>query len=214
MGVAPPYPVSGRAQKACMPAWGLPPNSPSGWGNLPPPLLLYTMHWERTLLRGFPLSGGLVCLPPLPLLHAMRWECTLLGRFPLLLLLVWGVPPSIAVMPCAGSARCRLGGSPPSSVLGLHVVDARGLYPSLSCPRTGCTFCWGWGLPSLSWAWPHVGSCAAMSGDPLPPLAAARVKRTCPVEGYPRLVLSSVVALHGERALQGFVPLLLRSRPL
>ena len=47
-----------------------------------------------------------------------------------------------------------------------------------------------------------------------PPLAAARVKRAQPFRGSPCLVLDSAVLLHGERALHGFVPLLLRFRPL
>ena len=142
-----------------------------------------------------------------------------------------GSPPSLSGMPCAWSARCRFGGSPPFSVLRLCPADALSLLelPLSSCLRAGCVHCWGDGPLSSSWSWPrgrgpHYRVCrlpprslAARHGHTLlgrgppplsPPLAATCVKRARRFKGSPSLVSSSLLATRWERALLGFVPFL------
>ena len=101
--------------------------------------------------------------------------------------------------------------------------------PPPACARF-CACCWGWGSPSGSWAPSRRGGaflCCCVRGFPpfaptarrvrallgggspslFLPLADARVKRARPFRGSPRLCLTSVGFLHGERAPWVSVPL-------
>ena len=83
-------------------------------------------------------------------------------------------PPSLPGMPCAGSKRCRSGGSLPLSGLVPRIVGARDLSPALSCLRTVCACCWGWGPPSGSCSLPRRGvPCCCVWGYPPVPLLRA-----------------------------------------
>ena len=183
----------------------------SSSGLPPPPPPLHAVHWEHTLLMGDPSSSSWFRESP---------------------------PPSLAC--CAlGSHADVWWGSPPSSTLGLRTVGTRGLPPSPLLPACRLRTVLGLGLPFfglvLAARWVpalKVGSCTDMFWGPpcapaahrgraagwgvppsFPPLTAARVKRVRPFGGSPLLVLASVVASHGERVLQGFVPLLLCFHP-
>ena len=143
--------------------------------------------------------------PPFPCCNATRWERTL----PFV-----GVPPLIRARPARGgctrpvplpllSARwlcALLGMGAPFFVLGLVVRGVPVLPYSRVPPRVPAARC---GRDMLGAPPP-----------PLPLLTDARVKRAQPFKGSPCLGLSSVSFSRGERALRGFVPLLLCLRPL
>ena len=79
-----------------------------------------------------------------------------------------------------------------------------------------------WWVPVLPCSWvPTCPRCALWAHAArlgVPPLVlllvAARIKHARPFGGYPIPILSSAVFSHGESALWGLVPFLLRLRPL
>ena len=186
-GGCPPSPVSGRVQKACAPAWGVPHPSPYCWGPPPPlpPAPECCAMGTHAALGGAPYWGPGLPSPPFPCSHAVRLNHTLLRGGSICVL---RVPPSLPCMPCAGRACClgRGGpqlpglGAPPLPLplfraLGAHAA-VRGVPPFL-CPRAAlrgcarpnwgappssflrvsCTRCWGGVPPSSTWFWPRDG---------------------------------------------------------
>ena len=98
---------------------------------------------------------------------ARRWQARSVSCP--LFVLAQGSPPSWSGMPCAGSACCHTGGSPP-----LPCAVCRNDPPSSpSCPRAVCARCSDGGSPSSSWS-PSVGGVLMWSAWGLPPLPPMR----------------------------------------
>ena len=146
MGILPPYPVSGQAQRAGDPARGVPPLPPLGQ-RYPhpssPACLAQGAHAAWGVIPLGPLGQG---VPTLPLLHGVRWEHTLIGGgAPPFSLLARG-PPHLPLLHAVHEVHTLPfgGGPPPYSDLRMRVVVARGLLgvaPSCPCPRAGCALC-------------------------------------------------------------------------
>ena len=103
----------------------------------------------------------------------MRWERTLLGGCPFLVFLARGFPQFLANVLFNMCARCRLGGSPPSSTLRLRAEVARSLLELAlppSYPRAGCARCWEGGPLSSSDPWPcaRYARCRVWGSPPGP----------------------------------------------
>ena len=137
----PPHPLLGGAPPPSPPAPAchalgahaaqrVPPLRSPSQGSPPTCPCLHAVLWECMLLGRSKIGLSRVWPPPYPpFLHVVGWECTLLRGCPLLFVLFWGLPPSsFSCMSCSGRARCRSGGSPPSSFLWLCAADARDLF--------------------------------------------------------------------------------------
>ena len=185
LGGCPPSLVSGRAQRACAPARGVPPPLLRA-GGCPPPSppcsfmpcagSVRCSGGDHSTVAWYRLPPSLSCMPCAGSAH-----CS--GGPPVASSGVWA--PPLPCMPCAGSARCSggvpyssswfgdpplpslaylvlgvhaavWGGPPPSSGIGLSTVGACSLYPSSSCPRAGCVRS-GDGSPLL-----RPGTCLAV----------------------------------------------------
>ena len=155
---------------------GAPP-SPSWSGVTPPPSL--ALHaWGAHAARWYPplpfWSGG---PPPLPFLHAVHWERTLLRGYPLFALLIQTSLPCLSCMPCAIYVRCCSGSPPPhlspGSALGLRAPCSG--CPPLSSSRAQVVHSTRWGVPPTPTSPGRtLGACAAVSGGPPPDTGCAR----------------------------------------
>ena len=141
----PPSPPS-----SCMPCDGsarFSGDSPSlvAWSSPPPPsptCHVLGAHAAQGVPRWPPRGSG---LPPSPACRALGSH-TARGVVPSYSSWFGEFPPSLAGMPCAGSARCRLGGfSPFLGALPLRGGCARPVPHPPSFPHAVCARCWGWG---------------------------------------------------------------------
>ena len=168
-----PYPVSGHSQRACAPAWGVPPSPSLGWG--PPPLPpQHAVREKRTLLGGCPSSTSWSGVPPplSPASHAQGVH-TALGGAPTSTSGSRGPPYSSPACREGGGNAAVLGGSPltppPRMCAGVaHCLV--GVDPSLpACTRGVHAAAWGFPLLLLPltarWGSAPRPLCGAPPGD-------------------------------------------------
>ena len=191
------------------------------------------MRWERALLLGgcppllHPLAAyGKLVLPcgGSPPSSTILWlraggVCCCSGGAP---------PPPSAPWLRTGSARCRVGGHRTSSISWIRAGGAHGLVrvsPTIPWLRVRSASFWVGSPPpsSISWLcakgalglvgvipsipWPRAGgTCCWVGGPLLPPLVAARIKRSLMFGGYLLLGLILRLTACEERTLTVLFP--------